>query len=406
MTQALSLSQPVHANPQTLFAALSSGFALQEWFCSDARVAVQPGGRLYFWWSDGYAVTGTYAAVDAPQRLAFSWQGSAEPGVSQVTISLAAGAADVTTLTLTHETPDGAAWDAARERHAALWESALDNLRSIIEDGVDLRTARRAILGIVGGATLDKEAAAALGVPVDAGFRLTGVAPGTGAAAAGLQPDDVIVAIGADTVVDGATLLQATGRLAPGDSTRVAIYRGPQQLTLPLTMGGPLKATVPATPAAFAAAVESGYGALLEEIDALFDGTTEAQASAKPAPAEWSAKEVLAHLIYTERWAHEYLTLAVAQLPLGGFANDHGVHAAIAHTYGTVPALLQELRNSFHVSARAVGALPEELFARRRATLQNLANTFLLGQPFHARSHMDQIRAALRTAQESGVAAS
>jgi hypothetical protein len=125
----------------------------------------------------------------------------------------------------------------------------------------------------------------------------------------------------------------------------------------------------------------------------------------RPARAEWSAKEVLAHLILTERWGHEYMTLAVARINGGGFANDLGVHAAVARAYSTVPALLQELGRAFQVTVLSVGALPQDFFADRRATLNAFANTFLLALPMHTRTHGNQIRAALRAAR-AGEAAS
>ena len=394
----LTLSRTIQAAAPSLFQTLSSDFSLLEWFCADARLACRPEGRVYFWWPDGYAVTGHFTALEPPQRLAFTWQGSDEPGVSQVTMTLIPDA-DATTLTLMHETPAGAAWDAARQRHAALWNAALDNLQSVTEKGVDLRTARRAVVGITGGATMDAAAAAELGVPVSAGFRLTGIAPGTGAAEAGLQADDVIVAIGTHEVSDGPTLQQATGRFSSGDTTTITIYRAAAKMTLPLTLGGQLQAPAPATPAAFAAALENIYGALMEELDALFDGYSEEEAGMRPARTEWSAKEVLAHLILTERWGHEYVTLAVARINGGGFANDLGVHAAVARTYSTVPALLQELGRAFQVTALSVGALPQGFFTERRATLNAFANTFLLALPMHTHTHGNQIRAALLAAR-------
>mgnify|MGYP001195731505 CR=1 FL=1 len=71
------------------------------------------------------------------------------------------------------------------------WVESLENLKSVLETGIDLRIANRPMLGIVPG-DFTEEQAKAIGVPIREGLRLDGVVDGMGAQKCGLQKDDVI----------------------------------------------------------------------------------------------------------------------------------------------------------------------------------------------------------------------
>lgn len=66
-----------------------------------------------------------------------------------------------------------------------------------------------------------------------------------------------------------------------------------------------------------------------EALRSLLENTTDEQASTRPAPAEWSVKEVLGHIADTERvFAYRLLRIARGdQTPLPGFDQDAFVNA-------------------------------------------------------------------------------
>ena len=75
-------------------------------------------------------------------------------------------------------------------------------------------------------------------IPVDAnpGARVQVVGPGTPAAAAGLQKNDVITAVGRDTVVGAADFIKQLEKHAPGEKVDLAVQRGGQPLVLSATL--------------------------------------------------------------------------------------------------------------------------------------------------------------------------
>ncbi len=132
------------------------------------------------------------------------------------------------------------------------------------------------------------------------------------------------------------------------------------------------------------------------ERDALLDGVSDADASARPAPESWSAKETLVHLLYTERWLHLAISLAVSEQRTGGFANQHEMIAAMANAY-TLEELLVELKRSEQVTVDSLKALPDDFVADKR---KFCGLVYGMGQGYaqHSRSHFDQIKAAIEAA--------
>src|SRR5205085_11969576 len=96
----------------------------------------------------------------------------------------------------------------------------------------DLRVARRPMLGLSGGAPLEAERAARLGVPVTEGLWLDGFLEGMGARAAGLQKDDVLVSLGGQPVNAGTSLASLLQGHRAGDRVPIDFYRGTERHTV------------------------------------------------------------------------------------------------------------------------------------------------------------------------------
>ena len=106
----------------------------------------------------------------------------------------------------------------------------VDQARSIAQQLIDTGTASHAQLGVSVGDTQG-------GIDGIDGARIASISPGGSASDAGLQPDDVITAVG-DQAVDGADSLIATIRShRPGDEVAVTYRRGGEEFTVSVALG-------------------------------------------------------------------------------------------------------------------------------------------------------------------------
>jgi uncharacterized protein YndB with AHSA1/START domain len=398
--QPLSFVQIVKASPSAVFRAFTRPIALREWLCDGAVAEARPGGHYHFWWNSGYYASGEFTMVEQDKAAAFTWQGRHEPAATQVAVSLAPAAAGVQ-ITLTHSgLAAGPEWAAAAQEISRGWEVGLENLVSVLETGLDLRFVRRPVLGV----NLDEfnaDIAARMGVPVTEGVRLSGVVGGLGAQAAGLQSDDVIVAIGGAAINDWPTLVTALQRQRAGDRVLVVFWRGSEKRTVEMTLSARSLPEVPAAADALAAALQGIYDEFGEEVARCFEGVSDARAAHKPAANEWSALDAVAHLIATERenlvWIADVINDA-ERWP-DRFENPTNVPARIAGTvaaYPTVAAMLDELKRNQTEATATIAALPAEVVARK-GTYWRLGRDLLLASE-HIREHIGQIRAAIQMA--------
>jgi serine protease Do len=77
----------------------------------------------------------------------------------------------------------------------------------------------------------------ALGLPAREGAVVTDVSEGTPAAAAGLQPDDVIVAADGQPIESGRALTRTVALKPPGSALALSVYRGGKQEEVKVTLG-------------------------------------------------------------------------------------------------------------------------------------------------------------------------
>jgi hypothetical protein len=138
-----------------------------------------------------------------------------------------------------------------------------------------------------------------------------------------------------------------------------------------------------------------------DAVKACFEGAREAEAEAAPAPGEWSAKQILAHLIQAERGFLQFHTQW-----LGGnepWQDDYGANLlgplqATQTAFPTIPDLLGELKRLLDEEVAFTAHLPAE-FVARKGSFWRYAHA-LITTPFtHPGSHIEQIRAALQAAR-------
>lgn len=388
----------INAPASQVYEAFTSSIALQYWFADFAEIDPREEGRFYAWWNEGFYAGGLVSKLKENEKLSFTWHGLGEPHPTKVIISLSESENN-TTISIKHKKIGvGKDWEKHTEQIKDGWNTALANLKSVLETGYDKRIYDQPMLGVITQAFVDEKMIEELNLPVETGHKIADVIPDMGAKAAGLQGNDVIHSINGHALKSFPDFRQALSGIIAGDKVEVVFYRGSEKHTVQMELSGRPKPVIPKTAAELSKNAAKVYQEVNEELEAIFDGVSDEEAAKRPAPEEWSAKEVLAHLIYSERWLHLAITCHTGNQRSGGFSNDQGMHAAIANAY-SLKELITELKLCVNITIAALEALPESFIAdKRRVTV--LANYVdQQGFALHTRSHFDQIKTALEAAK-------
>src|SRR6185312_1978137 len=94
--------------------------------------------------------------------------------------------------------------------------------RKVLNDIEKYGAVKRGYLG-VSFSTLDEDAAQILHVSQTTGLYINDVAPGSGAAQAGLKQGDIITKVNGKTVYESSDLQEPVARLAPGDKIDLTV---------------------------------------------------------------------------------------------------------------------------------------------------------------------------------------
>ncbi len=295
------LTQHLSVDPEAVFRAAASPYGLSAWCCDDARVESFPGGRIVLRWSDGRQAAGRWTDYDPPYHLAFRVVDD-EGGVLEADLRMTPGVGG-TALTGSIRVPEhmGDLEDAA-----IVWRQRLADLGVYAEEGVHARSARRPMLGIWGDQEHEEDGRGAL---------VGGLVEGGGAEKAGLRKGDRIVGMGAGSVATWRDLGGALDRHAAGDTIEVGITRDGQNRTLSLTLDSRAQPDVPLD----ADAIEQRTEAMIDGLAMAMDGLDDAEADFRPAEGEWSIREVLAHLVASERYAHAVMQYRVTDQEAPGW---------------------------------------------------------------------------------------
>ena len=118
---------------------------------------------------------------------------------------------------------------------------SIDAVKPLIDD---LRAGRGAVRGraALGVSTLDIEGVAPdvlerLGIDREDGAFVATVLPSSGADGAGIEPGDVIVAVGGAPMADAAALTAAIAELEPGQEVEITVERGGEERTVSVSLG-------------------------------------------------------------------------------------------------------------------------------------------------------------------------
>jgi uncharacterized protein YndB with AHSA1/START domain len=382
------------------YRAFTNSTSLREWLCDVATVEPHPSGRMYLWWHGDFYSSGHYLELDENKRVNFRWFSNIDPAPTEVTVTVTEKEGG-TLIRLDHNVPDDPAWAKLAEGFRKNWVDSLENVKSVLETGIDLRIAQRPLMGIVPG-DFTEEQATALGVPVHEGLRLDGLLEGMGAQKCGLQKDDVIVEFAGHQILnDASSFPNAIAGKKGGDKIEVVFYRGPEKKSVTMELSKRPMPEVPFNAAELKKQARALYESALAEVEKCFEGVSDSQAMTRPEPQEWSALEVVAHLIHGERFNQIYLTSLVDGYELVNDGFGSNVNAQVQATVAVNPGIagmLAELRRAVDETLAYVSFLPEE-FAANKGSFYRFGSALL--QPnFHLGGHTQQIKDAITAARK------
>jgi len=385
----------VLAPPKMAYRAFTNSTSLREWLCDVATVEPHPNGRMYLWWRGDFYSSGHYLELDENKRVRFRWFSNIDSAPTEVTVSVSEKEGG-SLIRLDHEIPDNPSWTKIAEGFRENWADSFRNLKSVLETGIDLRLAERPMLGILPG-DFTGEQAKALGIPVREGMRLDGVVDGMGAQKSGLQKDDVIVEMAGHPIrSDANSLPNAIAGKKGGDRIEVVIYRGPEKKTIDMELSKRPMPEVPFDPAELAKRARALYEPGLDDVEKCFEGVGDERAMTKPDPKEWSALEIIAHLIHGERFNQAYLTSLIDgyEIVTDGFGSN--IDAQVQATVKANPSvalMLTALRRTVEETLAYVSSIPDEFVANKGSYYRF---GFGLLQPnFHLAAHTQQIKDAI-----------
>jgi uncharacterized protein YndB with AHSA1/START domain len=396
----------VDTTAELAFEAVTAASELREWCSDQAWTEARPGGRYEMRWNSGYRADGTFAELDPPHRAAITWRGTGEPGETTLEWTVEpAGSGESgeqgVKVTVAHSGfGTGSEWDEAVEQSARGWSVGLENLKSTLETGIDLRIARQPFLGI----NLDlltPERAAKEGIAAEEGIYVQDTVEGSGARAAGLGKGDAIVAL-AGVATPGFTELGAALRTCQaGDVVDVELVRGQERETVQVTLGPRPMPETPESASAMANRLAQGYEETHAELKAALEGVSEAEAGQQPAEGEWSVKQTLAHLSEGER-AFQVILVNVA---LNGWLDGGPVYAdqipgrldAVLAVTPTLEGLVERFITDQTETVAIVRGLPERTMAHK-ARFRRMGE-WAFYAPEHTREHIAQIKRAVGKGQ-------
>jgi len=414
----LTFSQTIQTTPAEVLRMFLHATALRDWLCSNAqsdlrgagdfvpnpdKIEVRPGGLIHLRWESGFYATWQITKMEPGKSLSFIWTGKDEPVPTQVKVTVKAKGAE-TKVTLSHSgLGPGAKWAATRQGVEEGWTTGLENLKSVIETGVDLRIARRPRLGIMFDDAFNAETAKKLGVPVTRGIHIQGTAEGSGARALGWESGDVLVKM-AGKPVDLQKFGGVIQGLHAGDKVPVTWYRGSQKMTGELQLGKFPISEVPEPPAALAQAVQQRYDEVNQVLNDLLKDVTDAQANAHPG-AEWSVAELVAHFILMARDEQSWLADMLNDTPVDDFLvyrpNSLPRLRAVVQRIPSLAGLLAELHLAQAETINMLEALPPSFVARKHL-YRRFGLWLLENMSFHyIEEHNEQFKAAIAAAKDA-----
>lgn len=140
VTRSATLRVSLSSDPGNIFEYLVDARKLEQWFPDQAVSEAQLGGKYHFRWNNKPGVwSGHFTYFIRGNTLGFTWQPPGEENETNVQFKLTPQGKQ-TLVELTHS---GFVSNAEMDRALKAWVFYLENLKSVIEEGTDLRRETR-----------------------------------------------------------------------------------------------------------------------------------------------------------------------------------------------------------------------------------------------------------------------
>ena len=383
-TQSIKVVRTINAAPQEVFDSFQYECRLREWMCDGTRTVPRKGGLLHVWWNSGYEARGVFTAYSPPRALAFTWTSPYEPGDTAVKVTLKPVEGG-TKVALTHSGfGAGKKWAGRAEESERERNGGLDNLKSVLETGVDLRQMNRPRLGLAWETAPDAS-----------GALVTAVISDGPCEQAGLQKGDVIARAGRQKILGEQDLMKAYLTWKAGQRVPLAIIRAGKRKTITVELGTRSVPEILNDPAALIEQVRQTHEQAIAALRTATLMITDEQAGLAPAEGEWSVKQVLAHLTASEqafqRWAVDVL-LGNETFGITGYLPEQ--FAAVFASTPTVGALVDRFERDLVESRAIIASLTPEHRANKWRYRQIAQQ--LVGFGSHTQDHIEQIQKTIR----------
>ncbi|MBN1536839.1 MAG: SRPBCC domain-containing protein [Anaerolineales bacterium] len=388
----LKYKQIINSTPSEAYRAFTSPTALNEWLCDQAEVKAQPTRSYYFWWQNGYSACGEYTELTPEKTVGFTWLGKDDPDKTYVHVTIKPKPEGVQVILIHGGIGNGNKWKSTRRQIDQGWQVALENLKTALEIGQDQRLLRRPMMGILGVQELNEETAKQHNFPKTKGLYLIDVLEGMGAKNAGLQSGDILVKMGGRKLSKPQNIADIIGEHKVGDKVKVVYYRQGEKQNTELTFSERLHFDIPPQAKDLAAQVDAMYKPLVSQLEQTLKGISDEKASKYPAPEEWNIKQVLAHLIASEKDTHFWIAAMIEDQDSGFnfHVNKTERLNAILEVCPTLSSLIKDLKRNIAETVALLSNLPESFVAHKRT--YNQLGEFLSTTTYHYQDHFKQIQ--------------
>lgn len=370
----------VQAKCPVVFGAFTDASMLREWFCDYAFTQPHDKGRWWMRWDEGNRVEGSYIRVISPRTCIFTWRPLKAPGQTTVKVSLYEAGSQTEVVVVHSGFADNNEWEAFCQRCAQQWRQGLENLKSVLETGIDLRRARRPYLGI------------RWRLLADGGFEVLEVMDRQGTTSADLDVGDVILSVGQRELGGYGDLVAALESAAVGQEVELLVRRNAQEHAIVVTLGAMTRSEQTLPPQNILARVRDRQLQMQRRLAEVLEGVSELEAETSLGKECWSIKDILAHLSVSERGLHHRMSQIVMRAwddtPKGDPAMLPETLAATRAYGDTIQQLVARFRQDQSETIAFMRALRPEI-RWDKARYRRLSESLDLSE--HTDRHIDEI---------------